>query len=165
MKNLREVLFSKIPPSMHKFRSFVEEEHIMVASATPNLGEAITIISPKEKIDIEMGTKHTEGSDLKLPGILRDLDYSDLEDGMKSVEEERIATFDPVLPVEQGSKQCVQCSTDGDGVRTFIQRSSTGDGAGVSDQSSKAANGTEAFEGTDNGHNLHQTTTAPVFHA
>jgi hypothetical protein len=110
-----------------------------------------------------MGTKHTEGSDLKLPGILRELDYSDLEDSMKSVEEKRIATFDPVLPVEQGSKQCVKSSTDGDGVRTFIQRSSTGDGAGVSDQSSTAANGTEAFEGTDNGNNLHQTTTAPVF--
>ncbi|KAE8125085.1 hypothetical protein FH972_019921 [Carpinus fangiana] len=135
----------------------------MVASATPNLGEAI--ISPKENIDIEMGTKHAEGSDLKLPGILRNLDYSDLEDSMKSVEEERIATFDPALPVEQGSKQCVQSSTDGDGVRTFIQRSSTGDGAGVSDQSSTAANGTEAFEGTDNGNNLHQTTTAPVFQA
>ena len=97
MKNLREVFFSKIPPSMHKFRSFVEEEHIMVASATPNLGEAI--ISPKEKIDIEMGTKHAEGSYLKLLG-LRNLDYSDLEDSMKGVEEERIATFDPVLPVE-----------------------------------------------------------------
>ena len=161
---------------MHKFQSFVEEEHIMVASVTPNLGEAI--ISPKEKIDIEMGMKHAEGCDLKLPGILRNLDYSDLEDSMKSVEEERIATFDLVLPVEQGSKQCVQSSTDGDGVRTFIQRSSTGDGAGVSDQSSTAANGTEAsdqssmaangteaFEETDNGNNLHQTTTAPVFQA
>ncbi|XP_059462305.1 probable protein S-acyltransferase 4 isoform X2 [Corylus avellana] len=163
MKNLIEVFFSKIPPSMHKFRSFVEEEHIMVASVTPNHGEAI--ISPKEKIDIEMGTKCAEGGDLKLPGILRHLDYSDLEDSMKSVEEERRAAFDPVLPVEQGSKQCVQSSTDGDGVGTFIQRSSTGDGAGVSDQSSTAANGSEAFEGTDDGNNLHQTTTAPVFQA
>lgn len=163
MKNLRETFFSQIPPSMHKFRSFVEvDEHVMVASVTPNLEEAI--ISPKEKIDIEMGTKHAEGSDFKLPGILRNLDYDDLEDSMKSTEEERRPAFDPDLPLEQGSNQSVQSSTGGDGVRTFIQRSSTGDGAGESDQSFTAANGSKAFEGANDRNNLHQTT-APVVQA
>jgi palmitoyltransferase ZDHHC9/14/18 len=162
MSNLRETFFSRIPPSMHKFRSFVEVDEQMVAPVTPNLGEPI--ISPKEKIDIEMGTKRAEGSGFKLPGILQNLDYDDFEDNMKSMEEEARPSFDPVLPVEQGSKQSVESFTGGDGVRMFSQRSSTGDGAGESDQTSTTTDGTKAFEGIDDGNNLHQTT-APVFQA
>lgn len=174
-KNLREVLFSKIPHSVNKFRSFVEEdEHAVVAFVTPNLGEAT--ISPKEKIDIEMGTRCAESSGFSLPEILRNLDYDDLEENMKSMEEEQRPAID-VLPVQQESKQSIQSSIGEDGVTKFmqssliadevtmsIQISSSGDGAVESDQKSVAVNGTKAVEETDEGNNPHQTITS-VFQA
>lgn len=164
VKNLREVFFSKVPSSMNKFRSFVEKnEPIMVLSMMANLGEAI--ICPKEKIDIEMGTKCTEGSGFSLPEILRNLDYDDLEDNMmKSVEEEGIPAFDLGLPGEQELKQFVQSSPIGDGVRMSSQQSSAGDGAGECDRSSMATNATKVVKRTDDGNNLHPST-APVFQA
>lgn len=171
MGNLREVFFSKIPPSRNKFRSFVkEQEHTMVATVAPNNGESF--ISSKEKIDIEMGTKRVEGSGLSLPEILRNLDYDDLVDNIKSTEEERTPAFDSLSSVEQEPKESVPSSTDQDGMQSSsfgdgarsIQRSSTGDGVGEPDQSSMSVNGTKAVEGTDDGNNLRQTT-APVFQA
>ncbi|KAG6692588.1 hypothetical protein I3843_10G114500 [Carya illinoinensis] len=174
-KNLREVLFSKIPHSVNKFRSFVEDDgHAVVAFVTPNLGEAT--ISPKEKIDIEMGTRRAESSGFSLPEILRNLDYDDLEENMKSMEEEQRPAID-ALPVQQESKQFVQSSIGEDGVTEFMQNSliadevtmsiqisSSGDGAVESDQKSVAVNGTKAVEETDEGNNPHQTIT-PVFQA
>lgn len=56
---------------------------MVVASVTPNNGESF--ISSKEKIDIEMGTKHAEGSGFSLPEILRNLDYDDLVDNIKGI--------------------------------------------------------------------------------
>lgn len=171
MGNLKEVFFSKIPPSKNRFRSFVrEQEHMVVTSVTPNNGESF--ISSKEKIDIEMGTKHAEGSGFSLPEILRNLDYDDLVDNIKSTEEERTPAFDSLLSVEQEPKESVpssigqdgmQSSSFGDGERS-IQRSSTGDGVGESDQSSMSVNETKAVEGTDDANNSHQTA-APVFQA
>ncbi|KAF5471994.1 hypothetical protein F2P56_008749 [Juglans regia] len=174
-KNLREVLFSKIPHSVNKFRSFVEEdEHAVLAFVSPNLGEAT--ISPKEKIDIEMGTRCAESSGFSLPEILRNLDYDDLEENMKSTEEEQRPAID-ALPVQQESKQSIQSSIGEDGVTKFmqssliadevtmsIQISSSGDGAVESDQKSVAVNGTKAVEETDEGNNPHQTITS-VFQA
>ncbi|KAG7964204.1 hypothetical protein I3843_09G157900 [Carya illinoinensis] len=176
-KNLREMFFSKIPNSISRFRSFVEEEHMMVASVTPNCGEAI--ISPEEKIDIEMGTRRVEGSGVSLPKILRNLDYDDLEDDEKTAEgDEGRSFFDPPLHVDQELNQSVQSSTGGGGVTKLIQSSSVGDGvrisiqkssfvegAGESDQRFMAVNGTKTDEVSDYGNNLLQTTTAPVFQA
>nr|POF04830.1 putative protein s-acyltransferase 4 [Quercus suber] len=123
---------------MNKFRSFVnEQEHMVVASLTPNNGESF--VSSKEKIDIEMGTKRVEGSGFSLPEILRNLDYDDLVDNIKSTEEERTPAFDSLLSVEQEPKESVpssigmQSSSFGDEARS-IQISSTGDGVGESDQ-------------------------------
>lgn len=160
---------------MIKFRSFVEEdEHSVGTFVTPNLGEAT--ISPKEKIDIEMGTRRAESSGFSLPEILRNLDYDDLEENMKSMEEEQRSIID-TSPVQQESKQSVQSSITGDGVTKFMQSSSTtdevtmsiqisssSDGAVESDQKSVAVNGINVVEGTDEGINPHQTITT-VFQA
>ena len=141
---------------------------MMAGSVTPNIGESI--ISSKEKIDIEMGTKKRAGSSgFSLPEILRNLDYDDLEDNIKSSEEERRPSFDTFLFVEQEPEESFQSSTGQDGVTQFMQSSSFGDSvrrssAGESDQSSMAATGTKAVEGTDDRNNSHQTT-APVFQA
>ncbi|PON99132.1 Zinc finger, DHHC-type, palmitoyltransferase [Trema orientale] len=98
--NCSETFFSTIPPSMNKFRSFFEEdEHMMVRSVTPDLGEGA--MSSKEKIDIEMGNRLPEDSAFPLPVILRDLDYDDLE---KNTEEERRHGLDSFLHVESEAK-------------------------------------------------------------
>uniref|UniRef100_A0A1J3I0F5 S-acyltransferase n=1 Tax=Noccaea caerulescens TaxID=107243 RepID=A0A1J3I0F5_NOCCA len=82
--NLWEIFLSKIPPSMNKFRSFVKEEDYMMAETpTSNLGESL--VSSKEKIDIEMGGGggriiDESGKSYSLPEILRNLNYEDLED-------------------------------------------------------------------------------------
>ncbi|KAJ0255422.1 protein S-acyltransferase 4 [Hirschfeldia incana] len=81
--NIREIFLSKITPSMNKFRSFVkEEDYMMVETPTSNLGESL--VSSKEKIDIEMGgggrIVDEGGKTYSLPEILRNLNYEDLED-------------------------------------------------------------------------------------
>lgn len=82
--NLWEIFLSKIPPSMNKFRSFVkEEDYTMAETPTSNLGESL--VSSKEKIDIEMGGGggriiDESGKSYSLPEILRNLNYEDLED-------------------------------------------------------------------------------------
>lgn len=80
--NIWEIFLSKIPPSMNKFRSFVKEEDYMMAETpTSNLGESL--VSSKEKIDIEMGGGRIvdeSGKSYSLPEILRNLNYDDLED-------------------------------------------------------------------------------------
>lgn len=164
MRNLGEIFFSKIPPSMHKFRSLVKEDEqmIVVASVTPNRGESV--ISPKEKIDIEMGTKRAGSSGLQLPEILRNLNYDDLEDTVKNMMEEGRPAFDLDLPVEQGSNEPMQSHAGGEGKTTSIQKSATSDGAGESDQSSAAASGFEAVEEAKDENNLHQPN-APVLQA
>ncbi|XP_022742387.1 probable protein S-acyltransferase 4 isoform X2 [Durio zibethinus] len=84
--NLGEIFFSKIPPSLNNFRSFVEESaHMVMGSVTPNFMERH--ISSKEKIDIEMGSGLAEDTGYTLPEILRNLDYDDLEDELKIKQE------------------------------------------------------------------------------
>ncbi|KAF4371547.1 hypothetical protein G4B88_008262 [Cannabis sativa] len=98
--NCGETFFSKIPPSLNKFRSFfVEDEHVMVTSLTPDFGESA--MSSKEKIDIEMGARQSEDGAFPLPAILRDLDYDDIE---KNPEEDRRLGLDSYLPVEDEEK-------------------------------------------------------------
>ncbi|KAL1191534.1 putative protein S-acyltransferase 4 [Cardamine amara subsp. amara] len=80
--NIWEIFLSKIHPSMNKFRSFVKEEDYMMAeSPSSNLGDSL--VSSKEKIDIEMGGGRIldeSGKSYSLPEILRNLNYEDLED-------------------------------------------------------------------------------------
>ncbi|EOY08681.1 hypothetical protein QUC31_010785 [Theobroma cacao] len=138
-RNLGEIFFSKIPPSLNKFRSFVEEsEHMVLGSVTPNFVEGR--ISSKEKIDIEMGNRLAEDSGNSLPEILRNLDYVDLEDELKT-KQEAGTSFDPFFLDEQDVKKSVEISIAGDdivrteqssasekGVREFLQNDTTDDG-------------------------------------
>lgn len=114
MGNLREVFFSKIPPSMNNFRAFVEvEEQDAVDALTPNFGEGI--MSPKEKIDIEMGMKLTEDGSIALPEILRGLEYDDSDDDLKNKEEDG-GLVDSIFPAEQDIKEPTETMIDGDQV-------------------------------------------------
>ncbi|KAL5546928.1 hypothetical protein UlMin_006615 [Ulmus minor] len=106
MGNCGEVFCSSILPSLNKFRSFVEEDELMmVRSVTPDLGEGV---SSKEKIDIEMGARISEDS-FPLPDILRNLDYDDdLEDNLKNTVEERGHVVDHFFPVKPEEKESLR---------------------------------------------------------
>lgn len=158
LRNIRDVFFSKIPPSMNNFRSFVEEDdHMVVGSLTPNLGEGT--VGSKEKIDIEMGSK-LEENNYSLPEILRNLDFDNLEDSLKMEERGRPA-FDPLSLVEQDEKVSVQICIDGDGAAESEHKPTTGhgmrdserssnvDGVGKSVQSSTGGDETNAVEKAD----------------
>ncbi|XP_072983406.1 probable protein S-acyltransferase 4, partial [Typha latifolia] len=73
LNNLKDVFFSKIPPSMNDFRSLAYEETSEVGFLT--LNTEITIISLKEKIDLEIGSMLDLKSKLPTPSILQAIDY------------------------------------------------------------------------------------------
>ncbi|KAJ8770410.1 hypothetical protein K2173_015024 [Erythroxylum novogranatense] len=125
-RNLFEIFFSKIPPSMNKFRTFVDdEEHLMVDSVTPNLRDGV--LGSKEIIDLEMGAKFVEDSHNSLPEILRNLDYNDdSDDNSRSKGEEGAPIFDPFLPFEQDVNNSLKSSFVGDRSRESMRRSNAG---------------------------------------
>ncbi|XP_015055522.1 probable protein S-acyltransferase 1 isoform X1 [Solanum pennellii] len=93
IENIKEVFFSKIPPSLNNFRAvFKENDIVMVEPTTSNF--VGNIHSSKEKIDIEMGTMFPEDSGLSLPEILRNLEYEEIDDTLKSREWTRDAYSD-----------------------------------------------------------------------
>lgn len=111
---------------------------MVLGSVTPNFVEGR--ISSKEKIDIEMGNRLAEDSGNSLPEILRNLDYVDLEDELKT-KQEAGTSFDPFFLDEQDVKKSVEISIAGDdivrteqssasekGVREFLQNDTTDDG-------------------------------------
>lgn len=67
-KNLVEVFFSKIPPSLNDFRAYIEDDSLVMDLTTPNLEN-----SPKEKIDIESVNTLSEAGSFSLPQILQNL--------------------------------------------------------------------------------------------
>jgi hypothetical protein len=104
-----------------------EEERVMVvhSSATPDTGDGI--MNDKEKIDIEMGNKREDGNHLSLPEILRNLNYDDLEENMKTREDEGITALDSLLPTEQDMEESGRISTVEDGKRESVRISRSGD--------------------------------------
>ncbi|XP_022888012.1 probable protein S-acyltransferase 3 [Olea europaea var. sylvestris] len=96
IKNLKEVLFSKIPPSMVNFRAYVQEDEIMVMDKMdPNL--AGSIASSMEKTDEEMEDKFAENSSASLPEILQNLEFVGIENNMKQQEENERYDSSPFL--------------------------------------------------------------------
>ncbi|KAJ4706785.1 S-acyltransferase [Melia azedarach] len=93
IKNIKELFFSKIPPSMINFRIWVtEEDESVVGSATAEFNEGF--ISSKDKYDIEIG-KFGKDNDIQLPSILQNLDYNGIDDNLKKKEKENGAANDP----------------------------------------------------------------------
>ncbi|XP_074564499.1 putative protein S-acyltransferase 4 isoform X3 [Curcuma longa] len=105
-RNFKEVFFSKVPPSEHDFRSFVDEEMIEVGPDTPNIGMNLT--SMKEKFGIKMGNKFAVGDNMTIPSILQNLDYSSIEDNEDVKDLTDDDAFDP-LGIHT-SQNCDRCS-------------------------------------------------------
>ncbi|KAL6530610.1 putative protein S-acyltransferase 4 [Orobanche minor] len=111
INNFKEVLFSKIPPSMHNFRKIVEEDELMATNHNNFMGE---FSGSKEKIDIEMGSMFVENNGLILPDILRNLEYGDIEDNMKPREGNEISDSGRYMGrVEQELKESMSGLTTG----------------------------------------------------
>ncbi|KAG8372215.1 hypothetical protein BUALT_Bualt12G0043300 [Buddleja alternifolia] len=112
INNFKEVFFSKIPPSMNDFRSFVEEDEVMVMEPTDH-NFLDNIASSKEKIDIEMGSKFADENGLMIPDILRNLEYDDdIEENLKHKEwSERSDSGQLIFPVEQELKSAMSSLT------------------------------------------------------
>ncbi|KAL9425170.1 hypothetical protein AB3S75_032161 [Citrus x aurantiifolia] len=111
LKNIKELFFSKIPPSMINFRTWVTEDDDSVAgSAAAEFNEGF--IGSKDKFDIEMG-KYGKENDVRLPSILQNLDYSGIDDNLKKKEGNGADAFDPYfLPSEQVPKYSPRCSNE-----------------------------------------------------
>ncbi|KAK3218214.1 hypothetical protein Dsin_012184 [Dipteronia sinensis] len=109
LKNVKELFFAKIPPSMVNFREWVTEEDYSVRSDTSEFNGGF--MSSKGKFDIEMGKLSKDG-EIRLPSILQNLDYSGIDDNLKKGGNG--APFDPFfLPTtDQVSKNSPRCSTD-----------------------------------------------------
>lgn len=113
-KNLGEVFFSKIPPSVHDFRAvIVEDKSMQLEGPIIDIVEGIT--SSKEKIDIEMGTNPGEYGGFSLPDILRNLDYHDMEESVTSKEWKRSDTDPYLFGVEQESRDSIMMPVEGVG--------------------------------------------------
>ncbi|KAL2502054.1 putative protein S-acyltransferase 4 [Forsythia ovata] len=96
IKNLKEVFFSKVPPSMIDFRAYVLEEQIMVMEATDPTFIG-SIASSMEKNDIEMGDEFVLDNGASLPEIFQNLEFEGIEDNMKQREENERYDSSPFL--------------------------------------------------------------------
>ena len=99
---------------------------MMMGSFTPNLGEGT--LGSKEKIDIEMGAIYAEDGRYSLPEILRNLDFDDLDDNLKTKEEGERQAFDPFFSVEQDLNASMHSIVVGDGVVESVEESIVEDG-------------------------------------
>ncbi|KAJ3684580.1 hypothetical protein LUZ61_013744 [Rhynchospora tenuis] len=89
LRNVREVFFSKMPPSLNNFRSWVTEEMPEIVPITPHTAAAINNVATKEKLDLELGYKGGIAPNIPhIPTILQGLDYSAIENNLNLKERE-----------------------------------------------------------------------------
>lgn len=92
--NIKEGFFSKIPPSLINFRAWVSENgYPAKVSVSSELDGSCN--SSKEKFDIEKGNKPGEDGDGPVPYILQNLDYTGIDDNLKSQMEDGDTGSDP----------------------------------------------------------------------
>ncbi|KAL6997827.1 putative protein S-acyltransferase 4 [Sarracenia purpurea var. burkii] len=113
MKNLKEIFFSKIPPSINFRERVVEDDDDdpVIGSITQRFGRGI--IGSNEKVDIEMGGMLRKDGGIPLPHILQNLDYGGIDDNLKK-EGEGDVPFDPFFyPRKQERRDSQWTSTNG----------------------------------------------------
>lgn len=83
VKNVKEIIFFKIPPSMINFREWTTGDSNTVpksvSSETVEKGFGIS----KQTFDIEMGANLDKDGAGELPGILQRLDYKGIDEKLK----------------------------------------------------------------------------------
>lgn len=76
LRNIKDVFFTKIPPSLNDFRSWVLE---LDACSTASNG-GMSIKRSKEMIDLEIGNVSDLGSNRQFSSVLQNLDCSSIDD-------------------------------------------------------------------------------------
>ncbi|KAL5743286.1 hypothetical protein ACOSQ2_026402 [Xanthoceras sorbifolium] len=112
LKNIKELFFSKIPPSMVNFRAWATEDDFSIRSVTSEFNGGF--MGSKDKFDIEMGKVGKDG-EMRLPSILQHLDYRGIDDDLKKKKGGDGAPFDPFVSpttTDQGTRTSPRCSTD-----------------------------------------------------
>ncbi|MCL7023045.1 hypothetical protein MKW94_006424 [Papaver nudicaule] len=138
LANIKIIFFSKMTPSLNNFQALVvEEDHSEDRPITPIAGGNVT--NSKERIiDIDTTSKVGEvARNLTLPEILQNLDYTDIDDGVKHKDSDVGVVTDPVLFSDRESSR-------------DLERSSTHDIISIKD------------EGSDEGNNSHRAMLATL---
>ncbi|KAK7396077.1 hypothetical protein VNO78_16824 [Psophocarpus tetragonolobus] len=159
LKNIREILCSSIPRSKNNFRAFVmEDDHTMVGSLTPHNVDGF--LTPKEKIDIEMGSMRAEDGRMPIPDLLRNFDFDD----MKFADEEGQLSFDPFYSVEEDARDSSRTSIatvlnfhslSEEGKEESMQSSHAGEKSRESTQRHITSDGTYTIKASDDRKNFH----------
>lgn len=103
IENFKELSCSKIPSPLVNFRTWVtEEDDVQDESFTSDLEKGF--INPKQKFDMEMGTMYGKDG-MRVPSILKDLDYSGIDDNLKKKKAgAKESSFDILVPADQDLK-------------------------------------------------------------
>ncbi|XP_047166339.1 probable protein S-acyltransferase 4 isoform X1 [Vigna umbellata] len=161
-RNINETLCSSIPRSKNNFRGFVvEDEHMMVGSLTPNNADGI--LTPKEKIDLEMGSMRAEDGRLPIPELLRNFDFDNFDDDIKFADEGQ-RSFDPFYSIEDDAKGSARTSNatvlnfqsiSEDEMEEYVQSSHAGGRARESAQRHTTSDGTYTNKETNSRNHPH----------
>ncbi|KAG1338277.1 S-acyltransferase [Cocos nucifera] len=92
LENFKELFFSKIPPSMNDFRSWVMEDTAEIGPCSPNIGMDIT--NPMGGNDREMGSKPDGNS--PIPRMLQNLDYNAISENLDCKDRHQDDAVDPL---------------------------------------------------------------------
>lgn len=87
-KNVRELFFAKIPPSLVNFRAWATDDDFSFRSGVSDFTGGF--MASKNNFDIETGKTKQNG----VPTILKDLDYTDIDDGVSKKKADG-APYDP----------------------------------------------------------------------
>ncbi|CAL9092851.1 unnamed protein product [Musa acuminata var. zebrina] len=110
LKNFKDVFFSKIPPSLNDFRSWVLEDSPEASSISWNSG--INIVGSKEKIDLEMGNMTELSSNMQITNTMQDLDCTAIDDNIQEKgRHEDVASYPFAFPVvQEPTEQASTCN-------------------------------------------------------
>ncbi|CAD5177664.1 unnamed protein product [Musa acuminata subsp. malaccensis] len=110
LKNFKDVFFSKIPPSLNDFRSWVLEDSPEASSISWNSG--INIVGSKEKIDLEMGNMTELSSNMQITNTMQDLDCTAIDDNVQEKgRHEDVASYPFAFPVvQEPTEQASTCN-------------------------------------------------------
>ncbi|KAG6516251.1 hypothetical protein ZIOFF_026706 [Zingiber officinale] len=117
--NVKDVFFSKIPPSLNDFRAWVLQDAIRDSASPDGLLEIVGI---KEKVDLEMGNTNEFDGIKPIPSILQNSDYTAIEDNylqkgkLKDDSSYRLAFPGNQEPIEEEPVYTKQSCTKADGL-------------------------------------------------
>ncbi|KAG6511606.1 hypothetical protein ZIOFF_029679 [Zingiber officinale] len=117
--NVKDVFFSKIPPSLNDFRAWVLQDAIRDSASPDGLLEIVGI---KEKVDLEMGNTNEFDGIKPIPSILQNSDCTAIEDNylqkgkLKDDSPYRLAFPGNQEPIEEEPVYTKQSCTKADGL-------------------------------------------------